>query len=59
MRFTFTHYPPAMKDLPPRVLMKAIEIANMLISERGYEVEKAVDTAIQRALRWAEGENRR
>ena len=44
-------YPAAMKNLPARARMKAIEIANALLAE-GYDEGRAIRIAIARARRW-------
>ena len=41
-----------MKNLPPRVRHKAIEIANALLAE-GYDEGKAIRIAIAKAKEWA------
>jgi uncharacterized protein YdaT len=47
-----------MKNLPPRVRRKAIEIANALLKE-GYDEGRCIRIAIWRARRWGgSGENR-
>jgi len=47
-----THYPAAMRQLPPSVRAKAIEIANALLAE-GYDEGKAIRIAIAKAKEWA------
>ena len=47
------HYPAAMKNLPPTVRSKAIEIANALLAE-GYDEGKAIRIALTVAGRWAQ-----
>jgi len=47
-----TYYPPSMKNLPPAVRRKAIEIANALLRERCPEGQ-AIRIAIARAKQWA------
>ncbi|MBI4293137.1 MAG: hypothetical protein HY661_16815 [Betaproteobacteria bacterium] len=45
-------YPASMKNLPPSVRAKAIEIANALLEE-GYEEGLAIRIAIAKAKEWA------
>ena len=45
-------YPASMKNLPPRVRAKAIEIANALL-ESGHPEGQAIRIAIARAKQWA------
>jgi len=52
MPWTLHRYPPSMGHLPPRVLEKAIEIANALLEE-GMEEGKAIRIAIAKAKEWA------
>jgi hypothetical protein len=47
-----TYYPASMKNLPPAVRRKAIEIANALLKER-YPEGQAIRIAIARAKQWA------
>ena len=47
------YYPAAMKNLPPAVRSKAIEIANALLAE-GYDEGKAIRIALPVAGRWAQ-----
>jgi uncharacterized protein YdaT len=53
MPWTATDYPEEMKKLDPKVRLKAIEIANTLVREKGYEEKKAIALAITRAEQWA------
>ena len=53
MPWTSTWYPSSMKNLPPPVREKAIEIANALL-EQGYDEGKAIRIAIAKAKEWAE-----
>ena len=46
------YYPRSMRNLPPEVRRKAIEIANALLEE-GYEEGKAIRIGIARAKEWA------
>lgn len=48
-----THYPPAMRHLPPLVRAKAIDIANALLAE-GYDEGMAIRVAIAKAKEWVE-----
>jgi len=48
-----TYYPQSMRNLPPEVRMKAIEIVNALLEE-GYDEGKAIRIAIAKAEEWAE-----
>jgi hypothetical protein len=52
MPWNSTYFPAAMKNLPPSVREKAIEIANALLLE-GMEEGKAIRTAISKAKQWA------
>jgi uncharacterized protein YdaT len=45
-------FPPSMKNLPPLVRAKAIEIANALL-ESGHPEGQAIRIAIARAKEWA------
>lgn len=47
------YYPRSMRNLPPEVRVKAIEIANALLEE-GYDEGKAIRIAIAKAKEWAE-----
>jgi uncharacterized protein YdaT len=46
------YYPNSMKNLPPLVREKAIEIANALLAE-GMQEGKAIRVAIAKAKEWA------
>ncbi len=46
------YYPRSMRNLPPEVRSKAIEIANALLKE-GYDEGKAIRIAIAKAKEWA------
>lgn len=46
------YYPVSMKNLPPRVRAKAIEIANALL-ESGHPEGQAIRIATARAKQWA------
>ncbi|WER50374.1 hypothetical protein CupriaWKF_32850 [Cupriavidus sp. WKF15] len=52
MPWSFGNYPSSMKNLPPAVREKAIEIANALLDE-GYADGMAIRIAIAQAHRWA------
>jgi uncharacterized protein YdaT len=52
MPWTSDYFPPSMRNLPPTVRMKAIEIANALLAE-GYEEGQAIRIAIAAAHKWA------
>lgn len=52
MPWNSTYYPASMKNLPPLVREKAIEIANALLAE-GMEEGKAIRVAIAKAKEWA------
>ena len=47
-----TYYPQSMRNLPPQLRLKAIEIANALLEE-GYDEGKAIRFAIAKAKQWA------
>jgi uncharacterized protein YdaT len=46
------YYPSSMRNLPPEVRLKAIEIANALLAE-GYDEGKAIRIGIAKAKEWA------
>jgi len=50
MPWSAERYPVSMKNLPPRVRHKAIEIANALLKE-GYDEGRCIRIAIWRARR--------
>jgi hypothetical protein len=50
-----SYYPKSMRNLPPEVRLKAIEIANALLEE-GYDEGKAIRIAIAKAKQWASRE---
>jgi len=52
MPWSSDNYPASMANLPPRVLEKAIEIANALLAE-GMDEGKAIRIAISKAKQWA------
>lgn len=52
MPWTPGRYPPAMRQLPPLVRAKAVEIANAVLAEDGDE-GKAIRVGIARAKEWA------
>lgn len=49
------YYPKSMRNLPPEIRLKAIEIANALL-EQGYDEGKAIRIAIAKAKEWARHE---
>lgn len=52
MPWTSAAYPVSMKNLPPEVRLKAVEIANALL-ESGRPEGQAIRIAIVRAKQWA------
>ena len=52
MPWTADRYPVSMKNLPPIVRRKGIEIANALLAE-GYSEGHAIHIAIAQAKQWA------
>jgi uncharacterized protein YdaT len=52
MPWTTSYYPVSMKNLPPEVRAKAIEIANALL-EAGRPEGQAIRIGIARAKQWA------
>jgi len=52
MPWSSTYYPVSMKNLPPDVRAKAIEIANALL-EAGRPEGQAIRIGIAQAKRWA------
>ena len=52
MPWNSTYYPVSMKNLPPVLREKAVEIANALL-EDGMEEGKAIRIAIAKAKEWA------
>ena len=52
MPWSSDNYPASMANLPPRVLEKAIEIANALLAQ-GMDEGKAIRVAISKAKQWA------
>jgi uncharacterized protein YdaT len=52
MPWNAERFPVSMKNLPPRVRRKAIEIANALLAE-GYDEGRCIRIAIARAKRQA------
>jgi uncharacterized protein YdaT len=53
MPWNASYYPVSMKNLPPEVRSKAIEIANALL-EAGRPEGQAIRIGIAQAKRWAE-----
>ena len=47
-------FPDSMKSLNPVVRDKAIDIANTLLEEEGYEEDRAIPIAIAQAEEWAQ-----
>ena len=58
MPWNVERYPVSMKNLPPRVRRKAIEIANALLKE-GYDEGRCIRIAIWRARRWGSAHSAR
>ena len=54
MPWNAAYYPASMKNLPPAVRAKAIEIANALL-EAGRPEGQAIRIGIARARQWAAG----
>jgi uncharacterized protein YdaT len=54
MPWTYDYYPVSMKNLPPEVRNKAIEIANALLEQGEMEEGIVIATAISRAKSWAQ-----
>jgi uncharacterized protein YdaT len=52
MPWSEVYYPASMRNLPPEVRRKAIEIANALL-ESGHPEGQAIRIAIAQAKRWA------
>jgi uncharacterized protein YdaT len=52
MTWNSTYYPTSMKNLPPVVREKAIEVADALLEE-GMDERKAIRIAIAKAEEWA------
>ncbi len=52
MPWTPQDYPSSMKNLPPVVRRKAIDIANALLRE-GQDEGRAIRIAVSRARQWA------
>lgn len=52
MPWNESYYPPSMRNLPPAVRAKAIEIANALLAA-GRPEGQAIRIAIARARQWA------
>jgi uncharacterized protein YdaT len=53
MPWTADRYPVSMKNLPPGVRRKAIEIANALLAD-GHAEGQAIRIAIAQAKQWAQ-----
>jgi uncharacterized protein YdaT len=58
MPWTPDEYPVSLKNFPPHVRLKAIEIANALLEE-GYAEGSAIPIATAQAKKWAEGQEKR
>ena len=54
MPWNSSYYPISMKNLPPVLREKAIDIANALLEE-GMDEGKAIRIAIAKAKEWADG----
>ncbi|HQS07148.1 MAG TPA: hypothetical protein PLT16_16105, partial [Daejeonella sp.] len=52
MEWTLENFPVGMNDLEPKVMEKAIEIANQLKKEGRIKESSIVDEAIQQAQEW-------
>ncbi|MRH41384.1 DUF2188 domain-containing protein [Aquibacillus halophilus] len=52
MVWTLNDYPESMKNLKEATREKAIDIANALINEEGYEEGRAIAIAIAQAKKW-------
>ena len=52
MPWTVNQFPPSLKNLPPRVREKAVEIANALLAE-GNDEGKSIAIATAKAKEWA------
>jgi uncharacterized protein YdaT len=52
MPWTAEYFPASMRNLPPAVRLKAIEIANALLAD-GHEEGQAIRIAISSAKKWA------
>lgn len=56
MPWTPDRYPASMRRLPPKIRLKAIEIANALLEE-GHDDGKAIRIGIAKARQWASRAN--
>lgn len=52
MEWTFEDFETDLKDLAPKVRIKALEIANKLKKKENYSKDKAIKEAIVRAQEW-------
>lgn len=52
MEWTFEDFETDLKDLAPKVRIKALEIANKLKKKEKYSKDKAIKEAIVRAQEW-------
>jgi len=46
-------YPPSYKNLPARIRNKAVEIANALLIDHGFDEGLAIAVGVKRAKEWA------
>ena len=53
MPWNQSYFPQSMRNLPPQVREKAIEIANALLAQ-GYDEGKCIRIGIAQAKRWAD-----
>jgi uncharacterized protein YdaT len=54
MPWTKTDYPDSLKNFTAKVRNKAIEIANALMEDEGYDEGRAIAIATAQAKEWAE-----
>lgn len=59
MPWTVNQPPQSMRNLPPSVRRKAVEIANALLREQRMDEAKAIRIATAKARAWALQEKRR
>lgn len=52
MEWTFEDFETDLKDLAPKVRIKALEIANKLKKKEKYSKDKAIKEAIVKAQEW-------
>lgn len=48
----FERFSAQLKELQPKVRMKAMEIANELIHKKAYSEQEAIDEGIKKAQEW-------